>query len=98
MALRVFPLLETLNRSLQSETMTVSGMMEAMKCVKEKLRERRSENDFNVLLACVNTGAEDLDLQTLHVLFWSSYLLAIHQRVMVSQNNYFSHDLIQISQ
>ena len=65
--MRVLPLLETLNRSLQSKTMTVSGIRKALECVNEELRERRSENEFNVLLAHVNTCAEDLDLEPLRV-------------------------------
>ena len=47
--------------------MTVSGMMEALECVKEELRERRSENELNVLLARVNTCAEDLDIEPFRV-------------------------------
>ena len=65
--MRILPLLETLNRSLQSKTMTVSGMMEVLECVKEELREKRSQNEFNVLFARVNTCAEDLDLEPLRV-------------------------------
>jgi hypothetical protein len=67
MAMKVLPLLETLNRSLQSKTMTVSGMMEALDCVKEELKARRTGNEFNVLVARVNTCAEDLDLEPLRV-------------------------------
>jgi hypothetical protein len=44
---------------LQLKTMPVSGIMEALYiCFKDELMERRSKNEFNVLVASVNTCAE----------------------------------------
>ena len=49
MTMQVLPLLESLNNSLQSTSMTASGMMGAVECVKNELKTRRSEEEFNVL-------------------------------------------------
>jgi hypothetical protein len=67
MAMQVLPLLESLNKSLQSTSMTASGMMDAVECVKDELKRRRSEKEFNVLLARVNDSIEELELEPLRV-------------------------------
>ena len=48
MTMQILPLLESLNKSLQSASMTASGMMDAVECVKDELKRRRSETEFNV--------------------------------------------------
>jgi hypothetical protein len=65
--MQVLPLLESSNKSLQSTSITVSGMMDAVECVKDELKRRRSEEEFNVLLARVNDSIEELELDTLCV-------------------------------
>lgn len=67
MAMQVLPLLESLNKSLQSTSMTVSGMMDAVECVKDELKRRRSDGEFNVLLARLNDSIEELELEPLRV-------------------------------
>ena len=67
MTMQVLPLLESLNKSLQSTSMTVSGMIDAVECVKDELKRRRSEEEFKVLLARVNDSIEELELEPLRV-------------------------------
>jgi hypothetical protein len=67
MTMQVLPLLESLNKSLQSTSMTASGMIDAVMCVKNELKRRRSEEEFKVLLARVNSSIEDLELEPLRL-------------------------------
>ena len=48
--------------------MTASGMMDAVECVKDELKRKRSEEEFNTLLARVNTSIEELELEPLRLL------------------------------
>ena len=60
MTMQILPLLESLNKSLQSASMNASGMMDAVECVKDELKRRRSETELNVRLGRVNDSIEEL--------------------------------------
>jgi len=67
MALEVFSLLETLNRSLQSTYQTVAGMCAAVLEVIEGLTALRNEEEFDRLLQAVCATATYLDLEAIMV-------------------------------
>lgn len=67
MAMIVMSLLEKLNKSLQSRSMTVSGMLQAVHMVEKQLTDLRCEDSFNNLYAKVEQQANDLDLDELNL-------------------------------
>jgi hypothetical protein len=67
MAMKVLPLLEKLNKSLQSPTMTVCGMMNAVACLKDEFQRMRSDSEFLDLIRRVNAIVDELELEPLRL-------------------------------
>ena len=67
MALKVFGLLEVLNRSLQARYQTVSGMLVAVGETLSGLGDLRADEAFEQLLADTKKVVADLDLEELQV-------------------------------
>ena len=57
--------LESLNRSVQSERMTVAGMIEATRTVKTHLQNIREEIKFDEVFAAVESTVKELELEAL---------------------------------
>ena len=62
MALRVFSPLEQLNKSLQSSTATIGGMIAAVHVIKRELAAMRTPDTFNELFEEANRNTAKLDL------------------------------------
>jgi hypothetical protein len=67
MCLKVFTLLECLNRSLQSSSQTVAGMLQAVECLIQELEHFRTDDAFSELLAENDKMQTKLDLDPLKV-------------------------------
>jgi len=67
MALAVFSILEQLNRSLQSKSVTVSGMIEAIGVVKSKLASMRTDDTFGDMFCSSSTAAGHLQLNDIEL-------------------------------
>jgi len=67
MALKVFSLLEQLNRCLQAKTATISGMVDAVRVVKSQLESMRTTQAFDTLFNASLEAAKRLDLDELEV-------------------------------
>jgi len=67
MAQHVIEPLESLNRSLQSATATVAGMLESAKAVKSQLQRMREDAEFDKILNDVESKIKVLDLEELSV-------------------------------
>jgi hypothetical protein len=65
MALSVFGPLEQVNRVLQSTSISVSGMLEAVEVVKEELLKLRTNDNFLSLFLLVQGKADEMDLDPL---------------------------------
>ena len=59
--------LEELNKSLQSEGATVSGMIAASECTVQELHRLRSDAQFNAVFSEVNQMVDVHDLDTIVV-------------------------------
>ena len=59
--------LECLNRSLQRKTASVTGMLAAVKCVKETLQVKRSDEKFHQIYTAVCDKISELDLETIQM-------------------------------
>lgn len=66
-ALAVFSILEQLNRSLQAENATVSGMIKAVESVITQLGLLRSEDSFSSIIDDVNREIAEHDLYELRI-------------------------------
>jgi len=62
MAVTLFSVLEELNRSLQSRTMTVSGMIEAVGIVKAHLLHLRTDREFSLIFENTKESCVRLNL------------------------------------
>ena len=67
MALKVFAVLEVLNRSLQARYQTVSGMLAAVSEILSALRDLRTDKSFDQMLADTAEIVAELDLEELQV-------------------------------
>ena len=67
MALKVFSILEQLNRSLQSKSVTVSGMIESINAVKGTLSSMRRENTFSDMFSSSLAAASRLQLNDIQL-------------------------------
>jgi hypothetical protein len=65
MAMKIFGPLEQLNRSLQSTSATLSGMLQAVKTVKLELMNLRTDNTFHAIFEEVGAICETLDVAPL---------------------------------
>jgi len=66
-AVSILSRLEELNKSLQSEGATASGMIAASECTVQELHRLRSDNQFNAVFSEVNQMVDVHDLDTIVV-------------------------------
>lgn len=59
--------LENLNRSLQSRTESVSGMLAAVECVKTTVRAKRSDESFHQLYATACDKIQQMHIETIQM-------------------------------
>jgi len=67
MALIIFSILEHLNRSLQSKSVTVSGMIEAIGVVKTELASMRTEETFSNMFCGSSAASGRLQLNDIEL-------------------------------
>lgn len=65
MALEVLKELECLNRSLQSKTVSVSGMLAAVDCVKNTIRVKRCDEKFHQIYTEACDMIQELDIEAI---------------------------------
>ncbi|KAK5874574.1 hypothetical protein PBY51_019510 [Eleginops maclovinus] len=65
MALEVLKELECLNRSLQSKTVSVSGMLAAVDCVKNTIQVKRSDETFHRIYTQACDMIQELDIEAI---------------------------------
>jgi len=67
MALKLFNILENLNRSLQCRSATLTGMLEAVKIVRSELQEMRNVSSFKSIFNDAVTAAAQLNLDSIEL-------------------------------